>query len=209
MLNTFLLILSAVFAFLGVRAALQNKFGRRFDGFFFLMMVLAGVCLIAPIRHVLFEQQLARAAGLLLDRSDVEVDCNSYLEGMFHLGPTGYVYRGSSRINLEIRTCRDLRGYLDHPEQASYRELWALHILSHEAMHVAGEFNEQLADCKAFQRNHVTAKLLGVAPQVAAQNAIEVHRNRPTHDSKYYSPHCRPGGSMDEHLPGAVWSTGR
>lgn len=200
-----LVLLAIFFIVLAIRSAWQNEFGSRFDLYFWLMAILAVACLFAPIRHALFEHRLAEVAGQLLDRSDIEVDCNSYIEGMFHLGPAGYVYEGSKRINLEIRTCRDLRGYLDDPARASYRELWALHILTHEAMHVAGEFNEQLADCQAFQRNHVTAELLGVPAHVAAQNAIDVHRDRPSQNRKYYSSECRPGGSMDERLAGAVW----
>ena len=78
-------------------------------------------------------------------------------------------------------------------------------MLTHEAMHIAGEFNEQRADCGAFQRNHVTASLLGVPTAVATRNAIDVHRKRPTHNPKYYSVECRPGGDLDERLPGAVW----
>lgn len=204
-MNEVLVGLSVVFLCLGVHSAWKREFGSRFDLFFFLMIGLSVVCAIAPIRHEVFEQRLARVAENLLQRPNIEVDCNSYLEGMFHLGPAGYVYQGSNVINLEIRTCRDLRGYLENPQSASYRELWALHILTHEAMHIAGEFNEQLADCQAFQRNHVTAALLGVPEHIAERNAVELHQKRPTHNKKYYSRECRPGGKMDERLAGAVW----
>ena len=197
--------LSVVFFCLGIHSAWRSEFGSRFDLYFFLMMGLCVACAFVPIRHEVFEQRLADVAEILLARSNVIVDCNSYLEAMFHLGPAGYVYQGSNVINLEIRTCRDLQGYLDNPQSASYRELWALHILTHEAMHIAGEFNEQLADCQAFQRNHKTAELLGVPKHIAERNAVELHHRRPTHNKKYYSSECRPGGNMDEQLEGAVW----
>jgi len=71
-------------------------------------------------------------------------------------------------------------------------------------MHAAGEFNEELADCQAFQRNHRVAMLLGVPNELAAKNAIDIHRTR-SNRHPYYSSRCEPGKDLDEKLYDAVW----
>ena len=201
---TLLLILSLIFIILAIVSAVRGSYGERFDVYFFTMVVLAAVAAILPIRHMLFEHRLAVAAEQLIGHEQVIVDCNSYFDSIFHLGAAGFVYRGSGVINLEVRTCDRLRDYLDNPSAAGPNERYSLHVLTHEAMHVAGVYDEILTDCKAFQRNHKTASLLGVAGNIAVWHAREIHRSRsPQHP--YYSAECEPGGPMDDKLPGAVW----
>ena len=199
-----LILLSIVFVILAIVGAIRGRDGERFDAYFFFMLVVAGALLILPVRHMLFEYRLAEASNKLLGRGDVVVDCSSYFDSLFHLGAAGFVYRGSSVINLEVRTCSGMRDYLAKPTTTDRYILYNLHVLTHEAMHVAGEINEIRTECQAFQRNHRTAMALGVDEKVAAVNARILHRFRsPKHP--YYSADCEPGGPLDEQLADAVW----
>ena len=202
-----LTLLSIGFIVLAIIGFVRPQYGERFqfDVYVGAMLIVAALLAIFPVRHLLFEMRLARVAEELIGHEHVIVDCQSTFDSIFHLGAAGFVYRDSGRINLEVRTCRWLRGYLDDPVGADPLELFSLHVLTHEAMHVAGIYNEKRADCSAFQRNHRTAILLGVPGNVAILNARDLHRTRaPSHP--YYSPECEPGGGMDEKLPDAVWT---
>ena len=181
-----------------------NRTGKRFDSYFFFILIVTVITSSVPIKHLIFQNSLSNAVEQLLGKESVHVDCNSYFDSIFHLSLAGFVYRGSSKINLEVRTCENLKSYLNNPEEANRRELFALHVLTHEAMHVAGEFNEVIADCKAFQRNHRMAELLGVPKHISVKNAVDAHRNR-SKRHPYYSEKCEPGQAMDEKLPDAVW----
>ncbi len=201
----FLVGLSLILLYLTLHSLIgPNRTGERFDAYFFIILTLTVFISSVPVRHIMFQNSLAGAVEQLLEKESVYVDCNSYFDSVFHFNIAGFVYRGSSTINLEVRTCKDLKSYLKNPNSANSQELIALHVLTHEAMHVAGEFNEKLADCQAFQRNHLMAELLGVPGDVATKNAIDAHRTRSTWHP-YYSPQCEPGKAMDEKLPNAVW----
>ena len=197
--------LSLIFIYLTLQSLFgPNRTGERFDSYFFILLTLTIATASVPIRHMMFQSRLSAAAEELLGKESVHVDCNSYFDSLFHFNLAGFVYRGSSTMNLEVRSCKDLKSYLKNPSEASSRELFALHVLTHETMHVAGEFNEELADCQAFQRNHKMAELLDVPSNVAAKNAVDIHRTR-SKRHPYYSPQCEPGMDMDEKLPNAVW----
>jgi hypothetical protein len=65
------------------------------------------------------------------------------------------------------------------------------------------------------QRNYRAAKLLGVAEEVARQNALDyynvLYQRRGTiggMQTAYYSDQCAPGKSMDEHLSDSTWTAG-
>jgi hypothetical protein len=82
----------------------------------------------------------------------------------------------------------------------------AVHVLTHEAMHLSGRLAEAVAECAAVQRDAQTARLLGARPADAAELAAAYWRNiYPLMPDSYRSADCRPGGAMDERLPDAPW----
>ena len=205
-MNAILILLSLVCIMLAIRGVLTEPLeGSRFDSFFFINLVLAAAFAYLPVKQQMLEAHMEKAVEKLLVMQDVEVYCQSFWDTFYNrLGVAGFVYRGSHKIILEPRTCDGMAGYLDNPGSPSDAELFSLHVLTHEAMHVGGEYNEIKTDCMAFQRNHVTARLLGVGEAAAVRSAIHLHQWRsPRHP--YYSEECEPGSSLDEKLPGAVW----
>ena len=195
-MNAILILLSLVCVILAIRGVLTEPLeGSRFDSFFFITLVLAAAFAYLPVKQQMLEAHMEKAVEKLLVMQDVDVYCQSFWDTF---------YRGTNKIILEPRTCDGMAGYLDNPGSASDAELFSLHVLTHEAMHVGGEYDEIKTDCKAFQRNHVTARLLGVGEAAAVRSAIHLHHWRsPRHP--YYSAECEPGSSLDEKLPGAVW----
>jgi hypothetical protein len=82
----------------------------------------------------------------------------------------------------------------------------AVHVLTHEAMHLSGRLDEAAAECAAVQRDAHTARLLGAPAGDAAGLAAAYWRDiYPLMPDGYRSPDCRAGGSLDERLPDAPW----
>lgn len=204
-------LLSAFFLFLALRGIIRPLGPRRFDSFVAAMLVFAVLAALVPARQAWFEYRLARAVERLTGYPQVTVSCLSRLGGIFHYRAAGFMKWGTGDISLQPDICSDLRRYLSDPEAANQnatrdREpLFALHVLTHEAMHVAGIRNEKKTDCAAYQRNHRMAQYLDVPKLDAARSAIYVHRTRSPHHKGYFAAACEPGGGMDEKLSDAVW----
>jgi hypothetical protein len=81
----------------------------------------------------------------------------------------------------------------------------AVHVLTHEAMHLSG----RLGECAAVQRDAHTARLLGAGPADAAAPAGAYWRNiYPLMPGGYRSGDRRPGWPLDEGLADAVVCVG-
>ena len=73
-------------------------------------------------------------------------------------------------------------------------------------MHARGEYNEAKTECLSVQRNYRTAKLLGVADDIAKQNALDYYDKYYLKSSDgYLSKECAPGKILDEHLSDSTW----
>lgn len=196
---------------MAVKGLLRPVGQKRVDAFFLAMLVLTGLFAVIPARQAHFEYRLARGVEALTGYDGVTVTCLSYFGGIFHYRAAGFMRWGTGDISLQPDICSDLRAYLDDPEEAVQNAtrdrdpLFALHVLTHEAMHVAGVKDEQKTDCSAHQRNHRMALLLDVPKLDAVRSAIFIHRTRSPYHKGYYSEHCEPGRGLDENLPDAVW----
>ncbi len=81
-----------------------------------------------------------------------------------------------------------------------------MHVLTHEAMHMAGETAEAVAECRAVQRDARTAELLGATSQQARRLAAAYAGSvLPEMPDDYRSPDCIPGGALDERLTTSPW----
>jgi hypothetical protein len=103
--------------------------------------------------------------------------------------------------------CRALKAYLGSDKAApTPDQVVAVHVLTHEAMHLAGHIDEAEAECAAVQRNAMTAHLLG-ASSAGAQRLAEQYWTTiyPRMDDGYRTPDCRADGPLDERLPAPPW----
>lgn len=175
--------------------------------------VLGGAMLIPVARHHQLEQRLDRVASELVG-APVSVHCQTPSEEFVDAGAElGYVRWGPGgvpehRTVIKREPCADLRAYAGSDKQApSLDEVIAVHVLTHEAMHMAGEKSEALTECRAVQRDAWTAQLLGATPDQAMQLARRYFADvYPRMDEGYVSPDCAPGGAMDERLTTSPWS---
>jgi len=179
-----------------------------------LLGVLAATAATPEALRVRQERRLAGAASVLAGRP-VTVRCQgfgaAFVDSGLELGYVRYGVDGVPERSALIKRdqCRDLAAYLragkDRPSRA---QVIAVHVLTHEAMHMAGITDEGLAECAAVQRDARTAALLGAPAGAARVLAGDYWRTvYPYLPGGYRSAGCVPGGPLDEHLPDPPWGS--
>lgn len=140
------------------------------------------------------------------------VACRNAMQEMIFSTNAGWVNvdehgNMSNQTVLTRDICNDLRGYLDSAKVSpSAGQVLAVHVLTHESMHIAGERNEARTECQAIQRNAKTAELLGAAPDAAQALAREYWESfYPRMRDRYRTSECRAGGSLDETPDDGIW----
>jgi hypothetical protein len=87
-------------------------------------------------------------------------------------------------------------------------KLVAVHVLAHEAMHLAGVIDESEAECFAVQADAYVTRRLGATPTFARSIAREYWADYyPSQDRRYRSAECRDGGALDLFPARAGWPT--
>ena len=186
---------------------------RPFPVFSVALLAVAGVGLLVPvIRHGQLEDRLDTAASALVG-APVQVHCQTAGKQFIDTGvELGYVRYGPDGVPeretlIKRRQCRDLAHYLGSSrERPSEAEVVAVHVLTHEAMHMSGVTDEARAECLAVQSDARTARLLGASPEAATRLARfywgVVYPRMP---ERYVSAECRAGGELDVFSPDAPW----
>ena len=191
-----------------------NVYGRRPPKPWWAGCSLAALCLASgtvAVRQHLREAKLSEVASAVAGRP-VKVNCQGYLGSFFDANvEAGYVHsrpdgRPESSTTLKADVCRSLSRYLRSAGDPSMDEVFAVHIVTHEAMHMAGLMDEAMAECAAVQRDAQVARLLGASPAQALSLAerywIEGYPNLP---DAYRTADCGPGGRLDERLADGPW----
>lgn len=178
-----------------------------------LLTVLAVAAAVPGVRRRSEEKRLSGVASALVGHR-VQVRCQSFGQALADLGSElGYVRwdaagRPEPRTLIKRDPCGQLRRYYGgHRSRPSRDTVIAVHVLTHEAMHLRGLLDEAGAECAAVQRDETTAQLLGATPAQARELArdywLTVYPDMP---DGYRESGCAPGGPADEHLDTAPWA---
>lgn len=180
-----------------------------------LLGIAAVVLAVPTVLRQREESRLGKVASVLVG-ARVTVHCQTFGQEFTDLsGDLGFVKFGPDGVPEHHATimrgpCSELRDYYGgdqaHPTPD---EVIAVHVLTHESMHMRGQTNEAATDCEAMQRDAETAQLLGATPQEGLELAraywLEDYPNMP---DAYRSDNCKLSGSLDEHLPDPPWTSG-
>jgi len=176
-------------------------------------LVLALVAGVPVVRHARAEARLARAASVLAGY-DVRIRCETLTQAWTSAhAELGYVRLGADGRPEPVATltsdaCSDLTAWLDRPRaDAPLAQLVAVHVLTHEAMHLRGITDEARTECAAVQRDAVTATLLGAPAGQGQPLARRYWRIAyPDLPEAYRTSECAPGEALDEGLADAPWA---
>ncbi len=158
------------------------------------------------------EATLARVASALAG-APVRMHCQTFGAAFVDAGiEAGYVRYtadgGMERATtLKFEPCRDLAAYLRSDKRhPSFTQVQAVHVLTHESMHMRQVRSEGLAECMAVQRDAQTAMLLGATHgQALALARAYFHDDFPLLPDEYRAAGCAAGGQLDEGLPDPPW----
>lgn len=176
-----------------------------------LCVAVAIGCAVPLVLHARLESTLEGAASQVAG-GPVGVHCQTSGETWTDLGTElGYVKWGPGGVPerttlIKYGVCADLRSWLSSDKKIPRPDqVVAVHVLTHETMHMIGITNEAQAECAAMQRDARMAQALGATPaqaQVLARRYwVEVYPQMP----EGYTGGCGPGGQWDEHLGVAPW----
>ncbi|GEK23256.1 hypothetical protein [Cellulomonas xylanilytica] len=179
-----------------------------------LSLALALGCAVPMALEAWLEHRLEAAASEVAG-VPVQVDCQSLGQAFVDVGQElGYVRWGPDGVPerstlIKVRVCNDLRAWLaSSTSDPTLDQVVAVHVLTHETMHMVGIVNEARTECAAVQRDAATAVALGASPAQAQALAVrywtEVYPRMPSD----YRGGCGPGGEHDEGRPGAPWLAG-
>ncbi len=176
------------------------------------LVVLALVCAIPGAQRRTQEHRLASVATRLVGHH-VDVHCQStagaLVDAGAELGYVAYDVTGvpEPRTTIKREPCADLKKYAgSNKKRPSLQQVVAVHVLTHEAMHMRGETNEAVTECEAIQRDALTARMLGASDRQAAGLArVYWQIVYPDMPDDYRTGDCVRGGALDEGLPTAPW----
>jgi hypothetical protein len=177
-----------------------------------LLLALSVGAAVPGVLRASQERRLGGTASVLAG-ARVAVRCQSFGGAFVDAGPElGYVrWRADGTPEawalIKRDQCRHLAAYVRSDKRRPSRDqVVAVHVLTHEAMHLSGRLGEAGAECAAVQRDAETARLLGSPAADAARLAVSYWRDLyPLMPDSYRSPECRAGGAMDERLADAPW----
>jgi hypothetical protein len=175
------------------------------------LVLVAVVAAVPGAQRKVEERRLAQVASSLAGRH-VSVHCQdgaaAFVDAGSELGWVAFDANGvpEPRTLIKREQCKLLKAYDKNPADPSLDEIVAVHVLTHESMHMRGERMEDVAECEAVQRDALTAQGLGATPEQARALArrywVQVYPRMP---DDYVTRACSPGGRLDEGLASAPW----
>lgn len=179
-----------------------------------ISLTLAVACAVPLWLHDRLEHRLGGVASGLVG-AHVTVHCQTAGQTFVQAGgELGYVRWDAAGVPerstvLAYEACRDLRRWLgSHKRHPSLDEVVAVHVLTHESMHMAGLLDESRAECAAVQRDARTAMALGATRAQAVALARQYWTQAYPRMPDAYRSGCGAGSAHDEHLPFAPWDVG-
>ncbi len=158
------------------------------------------------------QERFSDVASRIADRS-VSIQCQRFSGALVDAtAESGYVAFSADGTpadvgRLERDTCNNLRDWL-HSDKANptLEQVMAVHVLGHEAYHLAGIRNEAQTECEAMQRLDEVAVWLGATPEQARAIADRYHSDVYPHlSSSYRNSACVDGGTMDVAPDDPIW----
>ena len=161
-------------------------------------LLVIGALAMAPwIVRMRLELRLAEAASVVAGK-DVAIQCQSFaaafVDPSAELGHVAFESEGEVEAKALIKRdqCRALSSYLSSDKRQPTRDqVVAVHVLTHESMHMAGVTAESEAECRALAADARMAELLGAsreqARSLAATYLNEIYPDMP---SEYQKSEC-------------------
>lgn len=104
----------------------------------------------------------------------------------------GLAYVNEGLAIMDKARCYEfMEWYLSDKTYAGDNQVWSVGVLIHESVHLEGEFDEAITECKTMERyERVASEIMG-APRNEAVRMSELYKNEfHTHTPKSYQIDC-------------------
>jgi hypothetical protein len=201
-------VLTVVTVLLGiwvVRRVVRVVRPRGTVGFAVGALVVASVSFLTAlgveVRHHVAQERATAVVRELTGNPSAHAACQRFTPDLLDLSNyAGSVRWESPHVALLRRaTCNDLHSWLmSRKTQPTLDQVIALHVVVHEAVHVAGERSESVTECTALQYDARAAELLGATPEQAQALAVRYYEEAyPLMRPEYRSGDCVEDGPLD------------
>jgi hypothetical protein len=210
-------------ALLGLAAALSCRWwlrrtdalgrARPFPWFSTISACLLGCLLLWMwLAHTRLEDRLGAVASQIAG-VEATIDCQGFGEAFVdagaELGSVDFGPDGPRRSALIKRSqCAALSDYLTSDKRdPTTAQVIAVHVLTHEAVHMSGVTSEAVTECLAIQYDARAAELLGAPPEYALSLSKRYWTSLyPRMPTEYRSDECGPNGRLDADIASAPWA---
>ncbi|MCP3935153.1 MAG: hypothetical protein GY708_07245 [Actinomycetia bacterium] len=186
--------------------------GRRRTGW----MVLAGLVLVPSAyfawRQHTLELRLSEVVEQVSGRTGANANCQGFMREFRldnNLGEVAFDGKGGTSTTAQVRggVCSHLRSFIGGgAADPSEDQTIAVHVLTHEAIHVSGITSEAETECVALQRSKEAAIMLGAAPETArAMGQWYWNEVFPRMPGTYRAKECFEDGDLDLSPGDGIW----
>jgi hypothetical protein len=121
--------------------------------------------------------------------------CQRFSEAFFDINTSRAGMVSSARPNeavVNYEQCLDLMDWMSGDKKsATPKQVQALHVLTHEAVHVSKEYNEAVTECTAMNRDYLTVQALGGSKELMSTMPQQYYKEFfPRMSSEYTLPGC-------------------
>lgn len=164
------------------------------------LLVLGGL----EARWLYGQHKGSEAVAAISGNKDGYLECQRFSKTFFDArgsSRAGEVeWRRPERAMIRYKECRDLINWVVSPGEKEFNKNvgFAMFVLTHEAVHVAGEQDEAITECTALQLSPETMNMFGVSEEEAREYLDDYYENiYPNQRKQYISEECRDGGELD------------
>lgn len=146
-------------------------------------------------RWLYFEHQASKAVAEVSGNKNGTLHCQRFSEAFLDgdVIHSGHVKFDAPDVAVvKYRECQTLFHWMQgDKENFTPEEIRAIHVLTHETIHVGGDYNEATTECTAVNKDSKMAALLG-APQPIADGIAKVYWKTmwPYMPEEYKLPEC-------------------
>lgn len=178
----------------------------QFNWFMIPLVSLAFLPLgIMEFRWSLMEAKLGTVVSEISGKKAGTVHCQRLSEAFFDtkVSVAGHVSSENPHIAVvNYEQCQQIFSWLEQGKKMPNEEqIKALHVFTHESVHVSGEYNEAVTECTAINRDYLTVKALGGSEETGRQMAsIYYETIWPKMPKEYILADCKIDATFDSVL---------
>ena len=124
----------------------------------------------------MMESKISAVVDEVSGKKGGSVHCQRLSEAFFDTKVSAAGHVSGDKPNVAVvnyEQCQHIFAWLERGKGEPTREqAHAVHVLTHEAVHVSGQFNEAVTECTAINRDHLTVTKLGGSAETGHQLAL-------------------------------------